>query len=646
MRIAWRSRFEIVRLLTMAMALVCIANTRALGTSWWVAGSGVDNNWSNASNWVGSPPGIWNSDSSKSTQWWDAGFGGYGDAGDTTITQDISGGVQINQLLVPGDTNHPLQTINGYNISIGNGGINMSEAAGNLTINNSVGLDTYNDNQHWNIAGGRTLALNGVVYDANIGGETGGAIYKEGSGRVFLGNNNTFNRSVYINAGAVIMGSSASLGSGAVSVAAGGQLQANSGDHTLDIANAITFNGQTSGGAFYAGDWGIVNTNFNGAITLNADTNFNLIYDDKHVTINGQITGSGKLIVEPTYDWTPLAKVTINGSATKQNSFGGVVVGTSGGLAPTEIAMRGDVNALGGVSATNTINRKGVLDIAIGESGDYSIGGNFVFNGGTLRSSNGNNHLTGQVTLTSNGGYLQAPTQSKNLYIDGQISGEGGLTINHAATPGTVYLTNAGNNYAGGTLVEQGSVLALTSTGALGSGDVTVNGTLDLTSKSTGFALGSGQSLKGSGIVALAANQALTVNGGLAPGNSPGTLTLDGDLVLGSSSVSNFQVNGWSSGAYDLVQQASSGKTVTFGGSLNVTFDSSVDLGWAKIFDFTNYAGSFAPDGFTYSGLTGGKTASFNAATGILTVVPEPSSLVLLTAGLLGLLAYAWRKRK
>jgi len=29
-----------------------------------------------------------------------------------------------------------------------------------------------------------------------------------------------------------------------------------------------------------------------------------------------------------------------------------------------------------------------------------------------------------------------------------------------------------------------------------------------------------------------------------------------------------------------------------------------------------------------------------------LTVVPEPGTLVLLAAGLLGLLAYAWRKRK
>ena len=31
---------------------------------------------------------------------------------------------------------------------------------------------------------------------------------------------------------------------------------------------------------------------------------------------------------------------------------------------------------------------------------------------------------------------------------------------------------------------------------------------------------------------------------------------------------------------------------------------------------------------------------------GISSVVPEPSTIALLTTGLLGLLAYAWRKRR
>ena len=108
----------------------------------------------------------------------------------------------------------------------------------------------------------------------------------------------------------------------------------------------------------------------------------------------------------------------------------------------------------------------------------------------------------------------------------------------------------------------------------------------------------SGQTLGGSGTVQMAAGQALTIQGGLSPGNSPGTLTLDGDLILASTSTSTFQIDDW--GRYDLVQQGSTDKTVNFDGVLDVIFGSGVGLGSAKIFDFAHYAGHFA--GFTYSG--------------------------------------------
>lgn len=45
-----------------------------------------------------------------------------------------------------------------------------------------------------------------------------------------------------------------------------------------------------------------------------------------------------------------------------------------------------------------------------------------------------------------------------------------------------------------------------------------------------------------------------------------------------------------------------------------------------------------------YAGATGGSTFGVDSVT--LTAVPEPSTFSLLTASLVGLLAYAWRKRK
>jgi hypothetical protein len=48
--------------------------------------------------------------------------------------------------------------------------------------------------------------------------------------------------------------------------------------------------------------------------------------------------------------------------------------------------------------------------------------------------------------------------------------------------------------------------------------------------------------------------------------------------------------------------------------------------------------------GFEYAGATGGSTFGIDSVA--LRAVPEPTTIVLLGTGLLGLLAYAWRKRK
>jgi hypothetical protein len=78
------------------------------------------------------------------------------------------------------------------------------------------------------------------------------------------------------------------------------------------------------------------------------------------------------------------------------------------------------------------------------------------------------------------------------------------------------------------------------------------------------------------------------------------------------------------------------------GGTLNLFFQAGFNTeGTAKIFDFDTFAGS----GFTTlntSGLASGFTASFNAANGIVTVIPEPGVALL---GGLGLLALLRRRR-
>jgi len=151
---------------------------------------------------------------------------------------------------------------------------------------------------------------------------------------------------------------------------------------------------------------------------------------------------------------------------------------------------------------------------------------------------------------------------------------------------------------------------------------------LDLTSKTAGFSFGAGQTLAGTGEIGLGAGRDLTIVGTLAPGQSPGTLSLDGNLVLDSASTSLFEIDGVSSGLYDLIQETGGSHDVTFGGTLSLAFASD----WStettlKLFDFTTYAGSFTQVQAT--GLAAGYTASFNELTGEIAVVPEPGMLAL-----------------
>jgi len=89
--------------------------------------------------------------------------------------------------------------------------------------------------------------------------------------------------------------------------------------------------------------------------------------------------------------------------------------------------------------------------------------------------------------------------------------------------PGAVNLTGA-NLYGAGTVVSEGSLLVKNTAGsATGSGGVVVR---------------DGGGVGGTGFLALGSRALRIVQwGGLAPGNSPGALTVDGDLVLDPGSL-------------------------------------------------------------------------------------------------------------
>ena len=216
--------------------------------------------------------------------------------------------------------------------------------------------------------------------------------------------------------------------------------------------------------------------------------------------------------------------------------------------------------------------------------------------------------------------------QSNSTTLSSVISGTGAV---YQLGSGTTILTG-NNTYRGALYVNAGTLL--------------VNGNQSAASNAVSVAAGA--AIGGAGSI----GGAVTVNGILSPGNSPGVLTA-ASVILGGSSTSVFEINGAARGTqYDgLDILADSG--LTYDGALSLAFGNVSAFG-ATTFDLFSFAGtpsgnftSVTSTGF-YAGTwslasgawsleSGGQTLSFTPATGDLVVaVPEPSTLASLLAGI------------
>ena len=208
------------------------------------------------------------------------------------------------------------------------------------------------------------------------------------------------------------------------------------------------------------------------------------------------------------------------------------------------------------------------------------------------------------------------------------------------------------NTYTGPTVVAAGALSPRNSSGsATGPGPVTVN---------------AGAMLAGSGTI----GGPVTVAGTLAPdscawtGNVPEILTINNQVTFQSSSTFAVMVNGLTIGSNGYGQLATTGP-VTLAGLLALSFGSFTPIGDDMLFILNNTglgatAGTFqyADDstigtfnGFDWRITYNANNAALPSLDGgndvaiYTTAVPEPPTLALLASGLLGVLAYAWRRR-
>lgn len=305
------------------------------------------------------------------------------------------------------------------------------------------------------------------------------------------------------------------------------------------------------------------------------------------------------------------------------------------------------------------------------------IGGTAVVTLPAFPTARGTNST---ATLTFDGGTL-VPTEASATYLEGltnafltnngaklDVGSGNDITVAQALLdadsqngtltklgPGKLTLTGE-NTYTGNTTVSAGT-LALDTTGSIAASpviNVAALATLDVSTVTGGFTLGTAQTLAGSGTVA--GNVTLAAGANLSPGTSPGNLTFTGNLDLtatggGSGGDLVFELGTLS----DLVTLT--GGTLSIGSSLGFndfafTAGAGFGIGTYTLFD------SSAPivgtlDSANLTGLIGALyTGTLEFADGgndiVLTVeaIPEPSTLVLAGLGVLGFAGLHLRRRR
>lgn len=342
-----------------------------------------------------------------------------------------------------------------------------------------------------------------------------------------------------------------------------------------------------------------------GSVTLNQNvsaTGINLIVNNNEIRGSGSnaITLSGGSIIEATNTGNEITAL-LAGSFVIQPKTGNVTGASSiffkannTGITGVELAAFDDNNNIiidhvGAFGSADTPVKlsKGVLNIgaltteAIGSATANGSGGNLSLNawdldlaGGTIRGRVGNNTLNGAITLSANSGFVTRPaagvkltaeatidlgsntltlsptSPSDGIALNGNISGDGGIT--QANSP----LTGAGSAVASST-----TTLAGTNTYT---GPTQINvGRLNLTgSLTSNISLTSGTSLQGEGSTTGSLTFAGTHDYFLDPTTSGPTAHFRADSINASSAAVTIKLTGPSPVVTDMVVMEATGGVI------------------------------------------------------------------------------------
>jgi fibronectin-binding autotransporter adhesin len=507
-----------------------------------------------------------------------------------------------------------------------NDNLNPTLTGGGSTLTFGTGGTTATINTNVNVAG---IILN---RDANFEIANGAGSLTIGSGGIGMTLPTTTGRTHTISESSLILGASQSW-----------TVTNNTGAAQLNVSSVID-DGASSFGITKAGSGLLVLSNantFNGSVIINAGT--------LRVT-NSTALGSGTKNID------------MQGSSRVFQLSGGVTLANNYTLRMSSNSFDG-----GGISSIDGTNEiQGAIDI---RTGNPSL--NISSSGTSTLTISGNiTNVTDSRPLLFGGNSANANTVSG---VIGENTGDKLMPVTKQGT-GTWIFSNS-NNYDGGTNINNGTLEirnanALGTTGTIAFGGGTLKyGTGITTDLSSRFSTAASQSYKintNGNDVAVAT--ALSSTGGNLTKDGAGTLTLNanntytGDTLVnnGVLTISNTGGLNFVIGADDVNNKISGAGTVNLNGlfTFDLTTASTILNDSWNIVDVANLTESFGSnfnvDTFTKEG--GGTGAGiwtkaiglttysyqFNTTSGVLSVIPEPSTALL---GGLGLLALLRRRR-
>lgn len=445
-----------------------------------------------------------------------------------------------------------------------------------VTLSNTAGasLDTTGfANQIGSLAGGGTtggnLTLGSAVltvgdasstnYAGVISGGLSGGLVKTGSGTLTISGNNTYTGATTVNAGTLSIASATGLGT----TNTGTTVNAGA---TLEISGVTAADNVSLNGGILKG--GVGTATLSGTLSLGVSAG-TVDSSGSTLTLNGAINPAGRTVTFTGTGDTIVNGVIGSGAVTKTGSGTLTLTASNTYTSPTTLS--------GGVLSVSTLGNGGA-NSGIGRSSNSAS--NLILDGGTLQYTGATVSTDRRLTLTGNGGGIDA-------------SGTGALTFSNTAAIsysglGARTLTLSGSQTASNTLNlvlgDNGGATSLTKTGSgtwvLGGGNTYTGatsvsagalkaGVASVAGVSGAFGVGSAVTLSDTSGALLNITGYNTQVGSLAGGGTTG-----GNVVLGAATLTVGDSNSTSFGG---VISGTGGITKTGSGTLTLsgvnTFD-------------------------------------------------------------------------